>query len=63
MASKDARLNAMDRKLITLGLVVGSVLGSYAPVLWGGDVFSFSSIFFSATGALIGIWVGFRMGR
>lgn len=53
----------MDRKLVTLGLIVGSTIGGYVPVLWGADVFSFSSIFCSAIGALIGIWVGFRLGH
>lgn len=52
----------MDRSLITLGLVVGSTLGAYVPALWGDNGFSFSSLFCSALGGLLGIWIGFRLG-
>ncbi len=51
----------MDKRTIWLGLFVGSTIGGYVPLLWGADLFSFSSIFFSAAGALLGIWVAFRM--
>jgi uncharacterized membrane protein YeaQ/YmgE (transglycosylase-associated protein family) len=52
----------MDRRTIWLGLFVGSTVGGYIPTLWGAGLFSFSSIFFSAAGALFGIWIAFRLG-
>ena len=44
-------------------MVVGSSAGSYVPVLWGGSVFSASSIFFGAIGGLAGIWVGYKLAQ
>ncbi len=43
-----------------IGMTVGSMIGSYFPLLWGAGSFSFSSIFFGGVGALVGIWVAFK---
>jgi len=53
----------MTKTFITTGLIVGSLAGGYIPVLWGGSVFSISSLLFSALGALAGIWFGFKIAR
>ena len=53
----------MERKLIWLGLTVGSVAGGYLPILWGSPGFSMSSVLLSAVGGIIGIWLGYRFGR
>jgi hypothetical protein len=50
------------KRLIWLGLTVGSVLGGYVPVLWGGELISFSSVLLSAVGGIVGIWLGYRFG-
>lgn len=50
----------MSKTFIMIGLFLGSIAGGYVPLLWGGSVFSFSSIIFSAIGALVGIWLGFK---
>jgi uncharacterized membrane protein YeaQ/YmgE (transglycosylase-associated protein family) len=53
----------MERKtLIRIGVIVGSVAGGYIPALWGADFLSLSSIVFSALGAFLGIYVGFKLG-
>ncbi len=52
-----------SRKLIWIGVFVGSTVGSYVPNLWGAGFFSFSSVLFSAIGAFIGIWLGYRLGE
>ncbi len=49
------------KQMIWLGLVVGSVVGGFIPSLWGAGVFSFSSIFLSAAGAIAGIWLAFKL--
>ncbi len=52
-----------QKKLIWFGLFVGSAVGSFLPVIWGGSELSFSSIILSAVGGLAGIWFGFKMGQ
>jgi hypothetical protein len=47
--------------MVWIGLTVGSTIGSMIPMLWGADVFSFSSIFLSGAGAMLGIYVGYRL--
>jgi hypothetical protein len=48
---------------IWLGLIVGSIAGSYIPCWWGSSIFSFSSIIGGAVGGFGGIWIGFKLGR
>jgi len=52
-----------SKKIIWLLSGVGGYLGGYVPLLWGGEYFSFSSILLGAVGAILGIWVGFKMTR
>ncbi|QQR65035.1 hypothetical protein IPH92_00435 [Candidatus Kaiserbacteria bacterium] len=42
-------------------MALGSVVGGYIPALWGAGFFSFSSLIFSTLGALVGIWLAYRM--
>ena len=51
------------KKLCWIGLFIGSTIGGYVPVLWGGDLLSYPSIFGSLVGGLIGIWAGYRIGQ
>ncbi len=51
----------MDRKIIWLGLFVGSTVGGFIPGLWGAGMFSFSGVVFSALGGFAGIWLAFKM--
>ena len=44
-----------------MGMTVGSLIGGYIPVLFGVDLFSFTSIIFSAIGGIAGIWVSYKM--
>jgi hypothetical protein len=43
-------------------MFIGSAVGSYLPVLWGGSLFSFTSIILSAVGGIIGIVAGIMIG-
>ena len=52
-----------SKALVTLGMIVGSALGGLVPMLWGSSDFSFATMFCSAIGAMIGIYVGFKMSR
>ncbi|MBI5742506.1 MAG: hypothetical protein HZA25_01550 [Candidatus Niyogibacteria bacterium] len=51
----------MPRTQTYIAMFVGSTLGGMIPMLWGAGVFSFSSIIFSAIGALLGVYVAFRL--
>jgi hypothetical protein len=51
----------MTKKWIMLGMIVGSVAGSYVPALWGSSAFSPISFFFAGLGGLIGIWAGYKI--
>jgi uncharacterized membrane protein YeaQ/YmgE (transglycosylase-associated protein family) len=44
-------------------MIVGSLVGSLIPLLWGAGALSFSSILFSTIGAMIGIYVAFKLTR
>ena len=51
------------KSLVFIFMTIGSVIGGYLPLLWGGDTFSMSSIFLSSVFAIVGIWVGFKIGQ
>lgn len=51
------------KQFIWVGMIVGSFAGSLIPLLWGAGALSFSSIVFSSIGALIGIYVAFKLTR
>ncbi|MES2059664.1 MAG: hypothetical protein V4438_01385 [Patescibacteria group bacterium] len=47
--------------MIWIGMTVGSLIGGFVPLLWGGDSFSFSGILWNAIGAIAGIYAGYRL--
>jgi len=53
----------MTKKFVWIGLFVGSSIGNMLPVLWGGDMLSFSGVLFSLLGGIAGIWIGYRVGE
>ncbi|HBU70200.1 MAG TPA: hypothetical protein DEE98_07460 [Elusimicrobia bacterium] len=52
-----------SKKLIMLGMLTGSVAGGYLPSLFGISSFSFTSLITSAVGAVIGIYIGYRLSK
>lgn len=52
-----------SKTLVYIGLFVGSTIGGIIPELWGADMFSISSMVFSAVGAIIGIYIGFKLSQ
>lgn len=53
----------MNKLLIGIGMFSGSTIGSYIPILWGGSLFSITSILWSVIGGLVGIWMGYRISK
>jgi hypothetical protein len=49
------------RTLTIFGAIIGSCAGSYIPVLWGGSLFSMTSLLLGAAGGFVGIWIGYKI--
>ena len=49
------------KKLIWLGMFVGSTIAGFIPRLWGAGMLSMSGILCSGAGALVGIWLGYKV--
>ncbi len=58
-----AYTKTMDTKLIWMGMFVGSLLGGYVPLIWGGDAFSLAGVLWGGIGAFIGVWLGWKISR
>jgi len=52
-----------SKKLIWIGMMVGSTIGGFIPALWHAGMFSVSGIILSTVGGIAGIWAGYRLGR
>jgi uncharacterized membrane protein YeaQ/YmgE (transglycosylase-associated protein family) len=52
-----------QKKTIFIMMMIGGFIGGYIPTLWGASSFSFATIFANAIGAIIGIWIGFKLTR
>ncbi|MBI3443077.1 hypothetical protein HY008_00195 [Candidatus Woesebacteria bacterium] len=50
-----------DKSLVMLGMIVGSLIGSYIPVFFGASLFSFASLAGNAVGGIIGIVIANRL--
>ncbi len=53
----------MDTKMVWLGMFVGSTIGGFVPELWGDSAFSLAAVFTSGAGAILGVWLGWRISR
>lgn len=52
----------MSRKtLVMLGLIVGSIVGGYVPMLFGDSFLSYSSVIGNAVGGLLGIVIVYKV--
>jgi hypothetical protein len=51
------------KKLIWIGMFVGSTVAGFIPSLWGAGVLSMSGFVCSGVGGLVGIWWGYRAGN
>jgi hypothetical protein len=51
----------MNKNIIMLGAIFGSLIGSYLPSLFGAGMLSMTSIIGGFVGGILGIWVTYRM--
>lgn len=52
-----------SKSIIWVGMFVGSAIGGYIPMIWGGSLLSFTSIILTAVGGIIGIYLGFKISK
>ena len=52
-----------SRLLVWLGVLIGSTMGGYLPVLWGVETLSSASLMGSLIGGLIGIWAAWKINQ
>jgi len=51
----------MDKKTVYLGVILGSLIGGYIPVLFGAGIFSLASIAGDFFGAIFGLWLTVKL--
>jgi len=51
----------MDKRVIMLGMVIGSTIGGYLPTIFGAGIFSLYSILGTVLGGVLGIWLSFKL--
>jgi len=51
------------KKIIWIFMFAGGIIGGYIPTLWGASSFSMSTLLFNAIGAIVGVWLGFKISR
>ena len=44
-------------------MIVGTTAGGYLPMLWGDSLFSMTSVFLTAVGGFLGIYLGFKLSQ
>ena len=49
------------KTMVRLGILVGSTVGGYIPTFWGAEMLSFSTLFGSLIGGLLGVWVAYKI--
>jgi predicted MFS family arabinose efflux permease len=50
-----------SRLLIWVSIFIGSTIGGIIPELWGAGMFSYPSLLLSGIGALVGLWIAFKI--
>lgn len=52
----------MSRKnLVMGGVLIGSIIGGYIPSFWGSGLLSFSSLIGNTIGALVGLFIAYKL--
>lgn len=46
---------------VWIGMIIGSIVGGYIPMLFGADMLSFTAVLTSSIGAILGVIVGYKL--
>ncbi|MEP7340512.1 MAG: hypothetical protein ABI977_22460 [Acidobacteriota bacterium] len=49
------------KAMVRIGILIGSTVGGYIPVIWGAEMLSLSSLFGSLLGGLLGVWIAYKI--
>ena len=49
------------KTLVFIGMTIGSIAGGYVASLFGAGLLSYSSVLLSGLGAIVGVWVGYKL--
>lgn len=49
------------KTLIWVGMIIGSMIGGYIPILLGASWLSFATVLGNGIGGIIGIFIGFKL--
>jgi hypothetical protein len=50
-----------SRVLVWMSILIGSTIGGIIPAFWHAGIFSYSSLLLSGAGALIGLWIAYKI--
>lgn len=51
------------KQFIWGGMIIGSTVGGFLPMLWSESALSMSSVILTAVGGVIGVWAGYQLGK
>jgi hypothetical protein len=51
----------MDRRIVWLFVGVGTIVGGFVPVLWGGSSLGMASLVFGTIGGGAGLWLALKL--
>ncbi|HVZ58288.1 MAG TPA: hypothetical protein VG935_00840 [Patescibacteria group bacterium] len=51
----------LTKLIIFIFITIGSLVGGFVPLLWGGSLFSYSGILFSGIGGILGLWIALKL--
>jgi uncharacterized membrane protein YeaQ/YmgE (transglycosylase-associated protein family) len=46
---------------LMIGMTIGSTIGGFIPTLWGASWLSYQSLFATAIGGFVGIWICYKL--
>ena len=46
-----------------MSVTLGTLIGSFVPVMWGASQLGAQSLLFSGVGGIAGLWAGFRISQ
>lgn len=50
-----------SKSIVMIGMIIGSLIGGYIPILFGASFLSYSSLIGNAIGGLVGVWIAFKL--